>query len=63
MSNGTWNFGLRARKIQLGGRRADTYGKGRVCTKNKCMTKLSKYNRKERCFAHRGPLPARLRGG
>ena len=38
------------------------FGKGRVCAQSECETKLSRYNRREYCFAHAPVKYPRVRG-
>lgn len=38
------------------------YGSGRVCAEKHCTTKLSRYNRREYCFAHAPVKYPRVRG-
>lgn len=39
-----------------------TYASGRTCAAPGCITKLSSYNPKDRCFVHRVYTVPRLRG-
>ena len=38
------------------------FGGGRVCAKQDCDTKLSRYNRREYCFSHAPVKYPRVRG-
>lgn len=38
------------------------FGGGRVCSEQSCDTKLSRYNRREHCFAHAPVKYPRVRG-
>lgn len=38
------------------------FGAGRVCAKKDCETQLSRYNRREFCFAHAPVKYPRVRG-
>jgi hypothetical protein len=38
------------------------FGEGRVCRSKDCVTKLSRYNRREFCFAHAPVKYPRVRG-
>lgn len=38
------------------------FGGGRVCSEKSCDTKLSRYNRREHCFAHAPVKYPRVRG-
>ena len=43
-------------------RKSRQYDSDRICTHPGCITKISKYNRRETCFAHAGVKIPRLRG-
>lgn len=43
-------------------RASQRYPKGRICSAPGCETKLSTYNRRERCWAHAEMKVPRLRG-
>ncbi len=43
-------------------RASRTYGKGRVCSHPGCETRLSTYNKRDRCWAHAEMRIPRLRG-
>jgi hypothetical protein len=43
-------------------RKSRQYAEDRVCTHPGCITKISRYNRRETCFAHAGVKIPRLRG-
>jgi hypothetical protein len=52
---------IRAR-TPLTGRRLKTESEGRVCVEQTCDTRLTRYNRKERCFRHQVRKYPRIRG-
>ncbi len=43
-------------------RKSRTYAEGRVCADPGCETRISVYNRSDRCFLHAGARIPRLRG-
>lgn len=43
-------------------RKSRQYDSDRICSHPGCITKISKYNRRETCFAHAGVKIPRLRG-
>jgi hypothetical protein len=43
-------------------RASHQYPEGRVCAEPDCVTRLSKYNRRDRCWAHAEMKVPRLRG-
>ena len=43
-------------------RASKTYAEGRVCAQDGCETRLSKYNRRDKCWAHAEMKVPRLRG-
>lgn len=43
-------------------RRSRTYETGRVCSEANCVTRLSRYNKRETCSLHTGVVFPRLRG-
>ncbi|HEY8199860.1 MAG TPA: hypothetical protein VII47_00740 [Actinomycetota bacterium] len=43
-------------------RKSRQYDSDRICAHPGCITKISKYNRRETCFAHAGVKIPRLRG-
>jgi hypothetical protein len=43
-------------------RKSRQYETDRICSHPGCITKISKYNRRETCFAHAGVKIPRLRG-
>jgi hypothetical protein len=43
-------------------RKSRQYESDRICSHPGCITKISKYNRRETCFAHAGVKIPRLRG-
>lgn len=53
---------LKGRRIQGGVRPSKTIEKARVCASSECGTKLSKYNRREFCYAHAPVKFPRVRG-
>jgi hypothetical protein len=53
---------IRGTKPQALPRASQQFAEGRVCAQPGCETKLSKYNRRERCWAHAEMKVPRLRG-
>lgn len=53
---------LRGRHFGGGARAPKTYSAERRCADEECDTKLSRYNRREWCFAHAPTKYPRLRG-
>ena len=53
---------LRGRRLDGGARAPKTYSAERLCAAKECDTKLSRYNRREWCFAHAPTKYPRLRG-
>jgi hypothetical protein len=53
---------LKGRRSLSGTRAPRVYADERTCSMNECSTKLSKYNRREFCFAHAPTKFPRLRG-
>ena len=43
-------------------RASQKYPEGRVCAHDGCSTRLSKYNKREKCWAHAEMKVPRLRG-
>jgi hypothetical protein len=43
-------------------RASKTYEKGRVCADPRCDTRISTYNKRDRCWAHAEMKVPRLRG-
>ena len=43
-------------------RASQKYPEGRVCEQEGCETRLSKYNRRDKCWAHAEMKAPRLRG-
>lgn len=43
-------------------RKSRQYANDRICAHPGCITKISRYNRRETCFAHAGVKIPRLRG-
>lgn len=53
---------IRGAKAQALPRASQKFPKGRVCAQPGCETRLSTYNRRERCWAHAEMKVPRLRG-
>jgi len=53
---------LRGRRLNGASRAPKTYATERRCAHEGCETKLSRYNRREWCFAHAPVKYPRLRG-
>ncbi|MCL1692148.1 MAG: hypothetical protein M3096_00545 [Actinomycetia bacterium] len=53
---------MRGRRLDGGSRPPKTYSTERLCASSGCDTKLSRYNRREFCFAHAPIKYPRLRG-
>jgi len=53
---------LKGRRSLNGTRAPRVYSDQRRCAAKKCTTRLSKYNRREHCFAHAPTKFPRLRG-
>ena len=53
---------LRGRRLDGGARAPKTYSTERQCAEKGCETNLSRYNRREWCFAHAPTRYPRLRG-
>lgn len=53
---------IRGTRPQALPRASQQFPEGRVCSFAGCGTKLSKYNRRERCWAHAEMKVPRLRG-
>lgn len=53
---------LKGRRSLNGTRAPRVYSDQRTCATTKCTTRLSKYNRREYCFAHAPTKFPRLRG-
>jgi hypothetical protein len=53
---------IRGTKPQALPRASQQFPEGRVCSAPECGTKLSTYNRRERCWAHAEMKVPRLRG-
>jgi hypothetical protein len=53
---------LKGKTIKGVTRPSREFGEGRVCASKDCDTKLSKYNRREYCFAHAPVRYPRVRG-
>lgn len=55
-------FAVRGSKPQPLPRASRKYPEGRVCAQSGCETRLSTYNRREKCWAHADVKIPRLRG-
>ena len=53
---------IRGSKAQALPRASQKFPKGRVCAEPGCETRLSTYNRRDRCWAHTEMKVPRLRG-
>ena len=53
---------LKGRRISGGVRPSRNFGEGRLCAKRGCDTRLSRYNRREFCYAHAPIRFPRVRG-
>ena len=53
---------IRGQRPQGLPRASQTYAEGRVCAYPGCETRLSTYNRREKCWAHAEMKVPRLRG-
>ena len=53
---------LKGRRLAGGTRAPKTYSTERSCDKQGCDTRLSRYNRREFCYAHAPTKYPRLRG-
>ena len=53
---------LRGRRIMGSSRAPKTYAEHRTCAQKDCDTRLSRYNRRDHCFAHAPTKFPRLRG-
>lgn len=53
---------LTGKRIKGGIRPSRTYEEGRVCAKEGCDTRISRYNRREYCYTHAPTRFPRLRG-
>ncbi len=53
---------IRGSRIQALPRASRTYPEDRICAAPGCGTKLSRYNRREKCWAHADMRVPRLRG-
>jgi hypothetical protein len=53
---------MKGRKLMGGSRAPKTYAAERTCAHDGCGTLLSRYNRREYCFAHAPTKFPRLRG-
>ena len=53
---------MKASRVAKVPRRSKTYGAARVCTEAACTTRLSVYNKYDKCNQHKGVHFPRLRG-
>lgn len=53
---------IRGSKAQGLPRASQKFPTGRVCAEHRCETRLSTYNRRDRCWAHAEMKVPRLRG-
>ena len=53
---------LKGRRLSGSTRPSRNFGEGRVCAKAGCGTRLSRYNRREYCYAHAPVRFPRVRG-
>jgi hypothetical protein len=53
---------LKGKSIKGVARPSKEFGEGRVCAHKECETKLSRYNRRDHCFAHAPVKYPRVRG-
>lgn len=53
---------MSASRAPLRGRKPKTKQEGRVCKHEGCTTRLSRYNRKDLCYAHAPARFPRVRG-
>lgn len=53
---------MKGRTIKGVTRPSKSFGEDRVCAEKGCSTKLSKYNRREYCYAHAPVRFPRVRG-
>ena len=53
---------VRGSRAQALPRSSQKFAKGRVCAHPDCETRLSTYNRREKCWAHADMKVPRLRG-
>ncbi len=53
---------MKGRRLMGGTRAPKTYSTTRTCRKEGCETTLSRYNRREYCYAHAPTRFPRLRG-
>ncbi len=56
------DFAVRGSRPQGLPRASQVYPEGRVCGHPDCETRLSRYNRREKCWAHAEMKVPRLRG-
>jgi len=56
------NETMKGRAIRGLSRPSRNYGEGRTCAHAGCVTKLSKYNRREHCYVHAPVRFPRVRG-
>lgn len=53
---------MKATAIKGVARPSKDFGEGRVCVEKDCDTKLSRYNRRDHCYAHAPVKYPRVRG-
>lgn len=53
---------MKASRVAKVPRRSKTYGDDRICAEDDCNTRLSMYNKFEKCNQHKGVHFPRLRG-
>lgn len=58
----TMEYTLKGAQIAGMPRRSRTYETGRVCSEDNCVTRLSRYNKRETCSLHTDVVFPRLRG-
>jgi hypothetical protein len=56
------DFAVRGSRPQALPRASQTFAKGRICAHPDCETRLSTYNRRDKCWAHAEMKVPRLRG-
>lgn len=55
-------FSVRGSRPRPLPRASETFPEGRVCSQSGCETRLSTYNRREKCWLHADMKVPRLRG-
>jgi hypothetical protein len=53
---------MKAARVAKVPRKSQTYGTGRTCDEDGCTTRLSMYNKFDKCNQHKGVHFPRLRG-